>query len=79
MRIARKKRNEIACKLEMLSNDLEAATQTLNAICVAVGGNDTVPVGPRALFCPCKELIRISNELKELTDKVYQVIDEGAR
>lgn len=69
---------DIAFNLEVLSNDLEAITQTLNAITVAAAGDGTIRIGSRALFHPCTTLFRITNDLKELTDRLYAFVNKEA-
>ena len=69
---------EIAFKLEGLTNDLEAITQTLNAISLTGAADGTIRIGPRALFHPCTTLIEITHGLKELLDRLYAFVDKEA-
>lgn len=69
---------DIAFNLEVLSNDLEAITQTLSAISLTADSGGTIRIGSRALFHPCTTLLRITNDLKELTDRLYAFVGKEA-
>lgn len=57
-------------ELEHCANQLAALSQTISAISVAASAG-AAAIGPRTLYLPCTELLRLSHKLDDVTNRLY--------
>ena len=67
---------ELWQELETCANQLAALSQTFSAVSVAASAG-TAAIGPRTLFVPCTELLRLSRKLDDITNRLYPFIEKG--